>query len=179
MVAWRLHLRNMGTGGGIGAAGDALMQYREGLAEWDASRTARLSAFRLCHAPVVDACWRVFDRRIALSGPAGVAARVVADQGLLMPPSIFSFFLSQGMLEGLSAEASFTRAVDSFVPAVTICLPFWCTVHTLTFGIFPPHWRMVWASVCAVGWNALMSRENQRAIAREEAPAEEAHGSSS
>jgi hypothetical protein len=37
----------------------------------------------------------------------------------------------------------------------------------VTFGIVAPRYRMAWASLCAVAWNAIISNENQEAIRRE------------
>ena len=162
------HLRTALIGGGIGGAGDLVLQHREGRQSVDAPRTARLAGFRLLHAPVIDACWRSFDRRfVMLAGARGVAARVAADQTLLMPPSLIAFFLSQGAMEGLSAADCAARARDSFWPTACLCLPFWTVCHTVTFAVFPPHLRMAWASVAAVVWSAIASNQNQEAIRRE------------
>ena len=161
------HLRVMGIASVIGSAGDALMQWREGAATLDVERNARLVAFRTVHAPVVDACWRAMDRLVTVQGARGVLARIFLDQGFLMPPSLSLFFLSQGLLEGLDLKQACLRARDSFVPAASAAVPFWCVAHIVTFSICPAKWRMAWASVAAVGWNAIMSDQNQRAILRE------------
>ena len=99
-------------------AGDLLMQWREGRRSdtFDFVRAGRLAAFRAVHAPVIDYSWRFFDRWIPFTGAPGVVARVVADQTLLMPPSLVAFFLSQGAMEGLSAAACVERVQDAFVP---------------------------------------------------------------
>ena len=99
-------------------AGDLLMQWREGRRSdnFDLRRAGRLAAFRAVHAPVIDYSWRFFDRWIPFTGTIGVVARVAVDQALLMPPSLVAFFLSQGAMEGLSAEACVERVRDAFVP---------------------------------------------------------------
>ena len=99
-------------------AGDLLMQWREGRRgdTFDFVRAGRLATFRAVHAPVIDYSWRFFDRWIPFTGAPGVVARVVADQTLLMPPSLVAFFLSQGAMEGLSAAACVERVQDAFVP---------------------------------------------------------------
>jgi hypothetical protein len=111
-------LRAAVTAGVIGVAGDLLMQWREGRRSdtFDWERAGRLAAFRAVHAPVIDYSWRFFDRAIPFTGAVGVVARVVADQALLMPPSLIAFFLSQGAMEGLSAEACVERVKDAFIP---------------------------------------------------------------
>ena len=109
-------LRAAATAGVIGVTGDLLMQWKEGRRSVDWARAGRLAAFRTVHAPVIDYSWRFFDRAIPFTGAVGVAARVVADQGLLMPPSLVAFFLSQSAMEGLSAEACVARTKDAFIP---------------------------------------------------------------
>ena len=59
------------------------------------ARAARLATFRMLHAPLVDTAWRAFDAHIRVGGARGVLAKVLADQALLMPPSLFAFFLTQ------------------------------------------------------------------------------------
>jgi len=53
-----------------------------------------------------------------------------------------------------------------------VCAPYWCVVHSLTFSVVPVDLRIGWASVCAVGWNAIISDQNQAAIQRADLPAD-------
>ena len=76
-------------------------------------------------------------------------------------------FLSQGKLEGLSNDECVDRVRNQCIPAMTICFPFWCAVHTVTFAAFSPAYRMAWAQCAAVVWNALVSEQNQIARRRE------------
>mmetsp|Transcript_39365 Transcript_39365/g.65310 ORF Transcript_39365/g.65310 Transcript_39365/m.65310 type:complete len:184 (-) Transcript_39365:59-610(-) len=162
-----LHARSAVTGGVIGAVGDAIMQWREGHSQLDWSRTTRLASFRTLHAPLVDSAWRVIDTRllamggVLATGITGAITRAVCDQLLLAPPSISFFFLSQGALEGLSFTECVERVHTSFVPAYKVALPFWGCVHVVTFGVIKPDFRIAWASVIAVFWNAFMSGQNQ------------------
>jgi len=117
--------------------------------------------------PVIDVCWRQFDK-VLPAGRIGVLLKIVADQGLLMPPSIAVFFLSQSALEGMSWSGCWERTRDSFWPAVKICLPFWSVAHLVTFGFMRPNLRVPWAMSVAVLWNALLSEQNQLAVQREQ-----------
>ena len=165
------HLRTSATAGVIASCGDILLQCREGLrtpSEWNSGQTARLVSYRLWHAPLIDACWRWFDARLPFAGSMrGVALRVLSDQCILMPPSLVVFFLSQGKLEGLSNDECVDRVRNQCIPAMSICFPFWCAVHTVTFTAFSPAYRMAWAQCAAVVWNALVSEQNQIARRRE------------
>ena len=168
------HVRTSLVAGSIGTMGDLLMQYREGKTlptEWDSDRTTRLVSFRMVHGPTVDSLWRLFDGALRARGVVGarnVASLVLLDQCLVGPPSIVAFFLSQGALEGKPMDECVERATSSFLPTFSIGMPYWCVIHSLTFSVIPIHLRMAWASTAAVFWNAIISKQNQLAIAREQ-----------
>ena len=46
-------------------------------------------------------------------------------------------------------------------------MPFWASVHSLTFSVVPLRLRIAWASTAAVAWTAYMSSLNQQACDRE------------
>ena len=139
----------------------------------DPERSARIASFRALQAPIIDYAWRAFDAGLTArggvlaAGPAGAAARALADQCLLAPPSIAAFFITQGVLEGLSLSDSVERVRSSFIPAYSVAFPFWTCAHMITFGCVRPDWRIAWSSVIAVFWNAFMSGQNQQARKRE------------
>ena len=157
----------MTMAGGIGIAGDLAMQVLEGAeqpSELSAARSARLAAFRIVQAPILDVAWQQFDRRIVLRSAARtVAAKVAADQLLLMPPFAAAFFFVQGKLEGLSTDECVDRVRRAFVPTVRAALPFWGCAHVVTFAVVPSAYRVAWTSLASIGWNAFMSHTNQRA----------------
>lgn len=142
-------MRIAALSGTIASTGDVLTQIKDGLRsteQWDALQTRNVCMFRLLHGPIVDACWRWFDVRAPFAGSLrGAVLRACFDQAFLMPPSISAFFLSQGLLEGLTLDASIERVRHSFLPAAQIAVPFWLCGHTVTFWAFPPHLRMPWA----------------------------------
>jgi hypothetical protein len=123
-MPWRRRaLGQMATAGSIGALGDALVQRYERpgmtLAEYDHQRSLRLVAYRVPHAPVVDAIWRRFDQyaiALKLVGGRAVAFKVVADQVCCNPLFTVLFFLSQSALEGLSFNQACERTRQGFVP---------------------------------------------------------------
>ena len=152
----------------IGCAGDVLQQALEGKAsldDFDVARSARLATYRGLQAPVFDVSWAAFDRWFRhLPGAPGVAAKIVADQILLMPPFVAAFFLSQGAMEGLSFDACVERTRAGFWPTACASCPFWCTMHLITFSVVPPYYRIPWTSFVSVVWNAVVSRQNQLAL---------------
>lgn len=170
------------TAGTIGCIGDAAIQGYEGgwfvsggsgaSASYDTGRAARLCAYRAFQAPILDVCWTFFDRRIPGAGTiSGTVARAAADQCLLMPPFMCTFFYSQALGEGLPHAERCERVRGSFPGAAAVCVPYWGTIHLVTFGAVPPRLRIAWTSVAAVGWNAYLSFANQQAVRSERAAA--------
>jgi len=153
----------------IGIAGDVGMQVLEGrvLKDADVPRALRLAAYRAVQAPIVDRVWQAFDRLILVRGVPGAAAKALADQSLIMPPSLTSFFVSQGLMEGLSWQRSLERAQQSLLPTAQAAVPYWFSVHMITFSVVPEHLRIVWASLCATLWNVYMSHANAQARLRQ------------
>jgi hypothetical protein len=111
----------------------------------------------------LDLIYQGFEKYITIAGPLGVAAKVAADQTLIAPWSLLAFFYCQSKLEGRSEDSSRSRATTMLIPTYKACLPFWCVVHTITFGLIPSQHRIAWASLASVGWNAFLSNANQTA----------------
>jgi hypothetical protein len=170
LLAARVAFQNVATAGVIGTAGDGLMQYMEGTTEvegFDSDRALRLATYRGLQAPLVHMAWSAFDRVITVAGPSGVAAKVVADQLLIAPPSLTVFFYAQARFEGKGADVARQRLADNFFPTWFAAMKFWGVAHCLTFGVVPPRYRIAWASFASVGWNAYLSNANQTAIRHE------------
>ena len=168
--------REMIAAGVIGISGDMAMQVVENRRReentnssflLDKPRSLRLCTFRVIQAPIISTAWGVFDRIVPWKGPAGVVAKVALDQTLLMPPSMCTFFVSMGLMEGMSLEHSVARATASFPATAMACVPYWSCVHSVTFGIVPARYRIVWVSCAAVGWNMFISQQNADARRRE------------
>ena len=161
----------MAMASAIGTAGDTLQQTLEGKRELDVERSARIAIFRGCQAPFIDLTWTAFDRWFrAVPGVPGILLKVLADQCLIMPVSVTSFFAAMGAMEGLDASACAERAQRGFVPAASFAVPFWSCAHVITFGVVPPLWRVTWTSTVAVLWSAFMSRANQQAAGNLKSP---------
>ena len=106
--------------------------------------------------------------RMSLTGARAAAFKIAADQTTLMPFFVVVFFIFQAKLEGLSMEKAIQRTSTAFWPTVVLCAPYYCTVHTVTFGFLPVKHRLAWSSLCAVGWTAYISYANQKLREEEE-----------
>ena len=129
------------------------------------TRAKNVIIYRVIQAPLVDLIWLRFDKWYMHLPPAlSIIAKVLSDQALLMPPSVVTFFVSQGLLEGRSFDDTVHRVKNNSFSTMQNALPFWLSVHTVTFGVLPPYARIAWASAAAIFWNGFMSSVNQAAI---------------
>ncbi|CAE7457607.1 sym1 [Symbiodinium natans] len=160
------------TAGSVAAAGDLLMQSIEKAsaaegtaAPYDLARAGRIAAFRLCiFGPAYSAWLRVLERVPAPKHPAqGVVLKVLLDQIIWTPPSVISFYVWMGYMEGLHLDTCVERARTMLWPTLRINWPFWGGVQLLTFSVIPQPWRVAWISVVHVFWNAFLSSMNQAA----------------
>ena len=175
-MSWR---KACTTAGAIATLGDIGMQLREqqvstkravALADVDSGRTARIVAYRVLQAPLVELSWRALDSRLPLRGAAHAALVVGADQLFLLPTWTAIFYYSQSAMEGRSHGEGAERVRDKFWPTITAGVPFYTCVHAVTFGVLPPQLRLAWFSTCGVLWNAFLSSTNEDAAARARDP---------
>jgi hypothetical protein len=163
-MALRRAATQMATAGSIGISGDLAMQIYENkhTIKLDGARTARLSTFRMMQAPIADATWQVFDRVIKFPGAYGVAAKVAADQIIIMPPFTAGFWMWMGLTDGNSLGECVNQTKREFLPFAMTAAPFWSAVHVVTFSVVPGHLRIAWVSVASIAWNAFASYSAER-----------------
>ena len=158
----------------IATTGDVLMQMQE--QRWrgerggpdavapppiDTARTARLIAYRVFQAPILETAWRTMDATLPGKGAVHVLCMVAADQLLLLPPWTVIFYYSQARMEQRDHAEGVRRVREKFVPTLRVGVPFYVLVHLVTFGVMPVHLRIAWVSTCGVAWNAFLSWSNQ------------------
>lgn len=159
----------------VAGLGDALMQNIEisqaggdVSQQYDALRTARFCAFRLLvFGPVLAVWMRGLERLVRVPGKRGVAMKIGLDQFVLQPPMLCTFYFSMAVLEGSGPSVGATRAAEMLVPTMKLNVPFWVSIHTVTFTAIPPQYRVAWISLIQIGWNAVMSHLNQSAVKNE------------
>lgn len=165
----RMLLQHMATAGCIGAGGDIMMQEIESpgvvtQADLDSPRTARIVAYRVAQAPLLDLFWKRFDAwatALKLSGGRGVIFKVACDQSLCSPFFLTMFYVSQGLLEGRSLAEACQRTRAAAWPTWLSGFKFYGCVHIVTFAFVPIRYRIAWNSCAAVFWTAYLSHTNQ------------------
>ena len=123
-MSWR---KACTTAGAIATLGDVGMQLREqqvstkravALADVDSGRTARIVAYRVLQAPLVELSWRALDSRLPLRGAAHAALVVGADQLFLLPTWTAIFYYSQSAMEGRSHGEGVERVFPLHSPNI-------------------------------------------------------------
>ena len=121
-----------------------------------AASDAALPGWARVSGPLMDRLW------VALGTCCAVAPAA--------EPKTASGAQAEGGVGADAPHACIERTRDAFWPAYAICLPFWSSLHLVTFsGWIPVRHRMAWSSLVAVAWNALISDQNQKAIQRQRA----------
>eukprot|EP00040_Diaphanoeca_grandis_P025281 m.139830 g.139830 ORF g.139830 m.139830 type:complete len:238 (+) comp30084_c1_seq4:571-1284(+) len=163
----------------VGGFGDLLMQRiehklvkssssNETPMEYDLARTARFAVYRLfLFGPALAVFVRSMERGVKAKGKAGVAIKIALDQLAFQPVSLCVFYFSMATMEGQSPSQAVDRATNMLLPTLKVNWPFWIPVHVITFSYIPASYRVAWISFLQVGWAAVMSHLNQRAIKEE------------
>ena len=127
-------------------------------------RTANMVVYRtLVFGPIFSTFIRRLEMAVPWTGWRGVVAKVAVDQIIFQPPMLMIFYGSLATLEGRSLRDAVNRAEKMLLPTLQLNVPFWTTVHCLTFSVIPVQYRVAWVSLIQCGWSAVMSGLNQRA----------------
>jgi hypothetical protein len=124
---------------------------------WDARRTLEMGVIR---AAVIAPFIHVYYPFLASLFPSTqfryVLGRVILDQFLGSPIVIGLVFFSSAILQGRPL-AVFQRIREKGFATWMRGLQYWPFVHSLTFGVIPAVHRTLWAHVCSIYWNAVLS----------------------
>eukprot|EP01013_Petalomonas_cantuscygni_P019228 TRINITY_DN36939_c0_g1_i1.p1 TRINITY_DN36939_c0_g1~~TRINITY_DN36939_c0_g1_i1.p1 ORF type:complete len:290 (-),score=37.59 TRINITY_DN36939_c0_g1_i1:58-927(-) len=112
--------------------------------------SARLSALAVMRAPrtVISSVSSPLSQRLGMA-----CAKSLVTQIASLPAFLLIFFASAALLEGASPRA---RVTALFRDVYTTGWAYWPAVNVVTFGLMPPHWRVLWINVCGVAWNTFL-----------------------
>eukprot|EP01127_Copromyxa_protea_P003372 TRINITY_DN13193_c0_g1_i1.p1 TRINITY_DN13193_c0_g1~~TRINITY_DN13193_c0_g1_i1.p1 ORF type:complete len:186 (-),score=21.14 TRINITY_DN13193_c0_g1_i1:22-579(-) len=163
------NISNTLSAGAIGALGDGLAQKLEHIATGDHqpinwTRTAYCAGFGLLTGAPLIQWFRFLERTYGTKHNASTVAKKVITNQLICSPSLTAFFyvyinICQHYKDGYEAvkQNSITTLKREFVPSMITSSFYWPTVQTANFFIVPLHFRAVWNSVFAAGWNCFVS----------------------
>jgi len=159
------------TGATLAVCGDAIAQSKDTENDYDTRRAASFAVFDMayralqhfsfpiivayCHGqllgslPVIDA--------LDSSQLAAMEQTLASQLGIV--PFLYypAFFTISGAIQGLSAQAAWSRALDNFVPLMKRNLLFWIPVQFIQFGYIQEDLQIPFLSCAGLAWTFILS----------------------
>ena len=125
---------------------------------WQAGRTLEMGIIRAAVvAPFVFYWYPFLARTIPGRAIHRVLGRVCLDQALGSPMVVMMVFTASAILQGAGPAAAFQRIREKGLTTWIAGLQYWPFVHTINFGFIPSHHQPLFAHVCSLYWNAVLS----------------------
>ncbi|XP_067636216.1 mpv17-like protein isoform X2 [Eurosta solidaginis] len=68
-----------------------------------------------------------------------------------------SFFYGMSLLEGKNHKEAVQEVKDKFPPTFKVGICFWPIIQTINFSMIPESYRVVFVSVCSLGWTTFLA----------------------
>jgi hypothetical protein len=125
--------------------------------KWDMKRTFEMGVIRAAVVAPFMQFWYPFVSGLFKRNTIGnMIGRVCIDQAFGSPAVISLVFLSSSILQGNPLDF-LKRMKETFITTWIKGLQYWPFIHTITFSLIPPIHRSLWAHVCSLYWNAVLS----------------------
>lgn len=137
---------------------------------WDSERALRSCTWRaVIWAPVAHYFWVGLENfvtpAVAHLGARGTALKVLLDFVTVSPPLVMSFLVWSKFFETWDSRKTWEHSRDKFPSAYLAACCFWTPIHMATYSnIIPLRHRLVWVSMCSVGYGCLISWVNAGGI---------------
>lgn len=159
------------TGATLAVCGDAIAQSKDTAVDYDKRRAASFAVFDMayralqhfsfpvivayCHGQILGSL-PVLDT-LDSSQLAAMEQTLASQLGIV--PFLYypAFFTISGAIQGLSASASWTRAVETFVPLMKRNLLFWIPVQFIQFGYIQEDLQIPFLSCAGLAWTFILS----------------------
>ena len=123
---------------------------------YDYYRTLRMTTYGLLVAgPLMVAWYKFLSSKFPL-----VSHRVIVDQLLAAPTSVFLFFSVNGILEQKTVGEIRGRLETEYWPVLKANYMVWPLVQVVNFRFVPVYGQTIFVGGLAVGWNAFLSLRN-------------------
>ena len=125
---------------------------------WQAGRTLEMGIIRAAVvAPFVFSWYPFLARTVPGRAVHRVLGRVCLDQALGSPMVVMMVFTASAILQGAGPAAALQRIREKGLTTWIAGLQYWPFVHTINFGFIPSHHQPLFAHVCSLYWNAVLS----------------------
>ena len=159
------------TGATLAVCGDAIAQTKDTAVDYDTRRAASFAVFDMayralqhfsfpiivtyCHGQILGSL-PMLD--ILDSSQLAAMEQTLASQLGIVPFLYYpAFFTISGAIQGLSASAAWTRAVETFVPLMKRNLLFWIPVQFIQFGYIQEDLQIPFLSCAGLAWTFILS----------------------
>lgn len=102
------------------------------------------------YPPILHFWYRWLDRRFSGRSRSIVIRKVLLDQFVLGPPSLFLFFLVLSYLEGQSDILAEVK--KKYVPTFVLESMFWIPAQAVNFALVPARFRVIFLSIISFTW---------------------------
>jgi len=136
---------------------------------WDLQRVAQCAFYGATVTGPILALWYPFMEQLCVRynitsryyGPwAAPIVKVLADEFVLDPPCLVSFFVWMNLCEGGDMTSLQNKLQTQFFPSWTASLAVWPIVLLGTFRFAPVYAQAPIISVCCIGWDGYLSYRN-------------------
>ena len=81
----------------------------------------------------------------------------MADEIIFSPFSLTTFFISMGIMEGKTKNEIVEEMGRSWLPTYIVDWTVWPAAQLINFMFVPSRFRVLYVSVCTLGWNVYLS----------------------
>ena len=159
------------TGATLAVCGDAIAQSKDKDADYDTPRAASFAVFDMayralqhfsfplivayCHGQILGSLPVVGGME---SSQLAAMEQTLASQLGIVPFMYYpAFFTISGAIQGLSAEASWSRAQETFIPLMKRNLLFWIPIQFIQFGYVQEDLQIPFLSCAGLAWTFILS----------------------
>ena len=161
----------MMTGATLAVCGDAIAQSKDKDADYDQKRAVSFAVFDMAYRslqhfsfPIIVAyCHGQILGSIPIvdsldSSQLAAMEQTLASQLGIVPFLYYpAFFTISGAIQGLSASASWSRAIETFVPLMKRNLLFWIPIQFIQFGYIQEDLQIPFLSCAGLAWTFILS----------------------
>lgn len=131
---------------------------------WDEDRAVRTSSWRaVIWAPAATVFWNILDRNVKVGGFRGSLLKIAIDFCTIGPMVTYSYLAWCKTWE-LGREVTVPTVLEHcnerFVTVISRSYTYWLPLHLITYGVVPLRHRLVWVSLCSIGFAAILSFTN-------------------
>jgi hypothetical protein len=125
---------------------------------WDPSRTLNINVIRCGVITPFVLMWYPTLLKLCPGQTAlRVLGRIVIDQSIGAPTCVFLVFVMNTILQFESFENFVSRLKNQFFTTWFRGFQYWPFVHMINFGFIPLVYQPLFATICSVYWNAVIS----------------------